>query len=97
MAQNYNEDGGKYEVYCEVRVYKSLVYIVIDNKNYSIVDKEGKQIKVSDVTEALNLLSKRGWRLVTAWGVDINSYEHYTMKKEIIDDKEKELGLVLKK
>ena len=97
MAQNFNGDGSKYEAYCEVRIYKSLVYIVIDNKHYNIVDKEGKQVKVSEATEALNLLSKRGWKLVTAWGVDLNSYERYTMKKEITDDKEKEIGLVLKK
>lgn len=93
MAQTFNEDGGKYEVYCDVKTYRSLIYITINNKSYDITDKDGKKVETKEITETLNFLSKRGWKLVSVWGVDTNSYVHYIMKKDISDDKEIEIGL----
>lgn len=100
MAQNFNEDGGKYEVYCEVteNLFSHSVEIKIDGKIRHIVNKEEKRIKIKDSTEALNLLSKRGWRLVSSHSSGINSIDkYYVMKKEVSDDKEIEVGLEKRK
>lgn len=100
FAQNFQNDGGKYEVYCDIEYYMALknhVHITINKNKYDIVSKDGEIIKTKEVTEALNLLSKRGWKLVTSSqsqtgtaGVQIL---HYTMKKEVTDDSEIEVGI----
>lgn len=96
MAQNYKEDGGKYEVYCEVRenLHSHSVEIKINGKYRHIVDKEDKRVKMIDSTEAINLLSKRGWRLITSHSSGINIIDkYYIMKKEVSNDDEIETGL----
>jgi hypothetical protein len=96
MAQNFNEDGSKYEVYCEVKytLVGSILSIEIDNKEYYLVDKDGEQIKAKSPIEVVNLLSKRGWRLVSVIASgDKNVNRRFFMKKEIFDDKEIEIGL----
>lgn len=101
MAQNYNEDGGKYEVYCKVvySTYGSALYLIINDKEYVVIDKNGDKIKSKEVTEVLNLLSKRGWKLVSSSISDksMKTDHYFIMKKEITDDNEVELGLKLKK
>lgn len=95
MAQNYQEDGSKYEVYCDVKDYIAI-HITINNEEYKIVDKEGNEIKTEEITEVLNLLSKRGWKLVdvsVVRGVGQYDDKHYIMKKEIISDIENTIGL----
>lgn len=100
MAQNFNEDGGKYEVYCEVteNLNTHSVTIRINSKICHIVNKETERVKISDATEAISLLSKRGWCLVSShsYGVSVIT-KYYIMKKEVSDDKEIELGLLVKK
>ncbi len=100
MAQNFQEDGGKYEVYCDVRDYEisvksSQITIRINNTKYNIVDKDGNIVKCNEITEALNLLSKRGWRLVSSFGYDCggDTFKHYTMKKEVVSDEDINTGL----
>jgi hypothetical protein len=91
-AQNFNEDGGKYEVYC--KVVKGLkVSININDETYNIVDKGGEKIKTNDEIEVLNLLSKRGWRLVSSSQPGTATVQIFIMKKEITDDKEILIGL----
>lgn len=95
-AQNFKEDGGKYEVYCNVsyQPFGDRLHFIINNKKYVIIDKEGKEIKPKEETELLNLLAKRGWKLVSSSANE--NYYHYTMKKEINDDKEIEVGIATK-
>ena len=96
MAQNYNEDGGKYEVYCEVKYtfMSSVLSIEIGDKEYDIINKDKERIKIKNPNEAINLLSKRGWRLVSVvTSGDKNVNRRFFMKKEITDDKEIEFGL----
>ncbi len=107
MAQNYNEDGGKYEVYCDVKYFvnalsKTTINIVINDNKYTIIDKEGKEIKTKEITTILNCLSKRGWKLISSFGTTGGSnllpYErHYTMMKIVTNDKEIEEGIKLDK
>lgn len=96
MAQNFKGDGGKYEVYCEVTedLHSRSVTIMINGKVRHIVNKEEKRVKIADSTEALNLLSKRGWCLISSHSSGINIItKYYIMKKEVSDDKEIEVGL----
>lgn len=96
MAQNFNEDGGKYEVYCEVKYtfMSSVLSIEIGDKEYDIINKDKERIKIKNPNEAINLLSKRGWRLVSVvTSGDKNVNRRFFMKKEITDDKEIEFGL----
>ena len=103
MAQNYKEDGGKYEVYCDVKQFvnafgSSSITITIGNTKYVVVDSQGKDVKIKEPTDAINLLAKRGWKLVSSFGMAggnglLPTEKHYTLKKEIIDDKDFELGL----
>ena len=97
MAQNYNEDGGKYEVYCDVKnitpnsdygVYSIYVF----DKRYVIVDKTGKEVDINKDSDVLTLLAKRGWRLVSSYFTN-NDRVHYIMKKEVTKDSEAEEGL----
>ena len=95
FAQNFQNDGNKYEVYCDVtcRVgIKKSIDIIINNEEYVIKDKDGATIKTKDVTSTLNLLSKRGWQLVTSSqsqnGTSGAQDMHYIVKKEISDDSE---------
>ena len=100
MAQNFNGDGSKYEVYCEVteNLNTHSVTIMINGKVRHIVNKEEKRVKIADSTEALNLLSKRGWCLISSHSSGINIItKYYIMKKEVKDDKEIELGLEKRK
>lgn len=100
MAQNFNEDGGKYEVYCEVteNLNTHSVTIRTNGKICHIINKETERVKISDSTEALNLLSKRGWCLISSHSSGINIItKYYIMKKEVTDDKEIELGLEIRK
>lgn len=101
MAQNYNEDGGKYEVYCDVKnitpnsdygVYSIYVF----DKRYVIVDKTGKEVDINKDSDVLTLLAKRGWRLVSSYSTN-NDRVHYIMKKEVTKDSEAEEGLKLHK
>ena len=95
MAQNYQEDGGKYDVYCDVKEYISIS-VTINNENFKIVDKDDNDVKTKEITEVLNLLSKRGWRLVdisVVRGTGQYDDRHYIMKKEIISDIENTIGL----
>ena len=96
MAQNFNEDGGKYEVYCEVKhiFVGSVLSIEIGDKEYDIINKDKERIKIKNPNEAINLLSKRGWKLVSVvTSGDNNVNRRFFMKKEITDDKEIEFGL----
>lgn len=107
LAQNFNGDGGKYEVYCDVRYFvnslsKTTINIIINDNKYVVKDKEGKEVKTKEVTTILNLLAKRGWKLVgtfgTTGGSNLLPYErHYTMMKVVADDSEIETGLDLDK
>jgi hypothetical protein len=59
-------------------------------------------VKTKEVTTILNLLAKRGWKLVgtfgTTGGSNLLPYErHYTMMKVVTDDSEIETGLDLDK
>lgn len=100
FAQTFQNDGEKYDVYCDVMYYSGLrkyVKISINNEEYVIKDKDGSTIKTKDGTSTLNLLSKRGWELITA---SQSQYEtsgtqiiHYTVKKEISDDSEIGVGI----
>ena len=97
MAQNFNEDGGKYEVYCKVVDYGNETHIFINNNHCKIVNKNGEQVSTREITEILNLLSKRGWKLVSSFssGTSIIG-RYYILKKEITDDKEISVGLEIK-
>ena len=98
VAQNFNEDGGKYEVYCRVIDLGSGRNILINDKHYKIVDKDGKLVGTKEVMEILNLLAKRGWKLVSSFSYEANgNVKYFIMKKEVSDDKEIELGLLVKK
>ena len=99
-AQNFVGDGSKYDAYCDVEctiLNKKTIRININNECYDIIDNEGKPIEPKDETEALNLLAKRGWKLVSSWGTTTGLYFiHFYMKKEISSDKEIEAGLTKK-
>lgn len=107
MAQNFNGDGGKYEVYCDVKYFvnalsKTTINIFINDNKYIVKNKDGKEEKSKEVTTVLNLLAKRGWKLVESFGTTAGSnllpYErHYTMMKLVSDDSEIETGLELDK
>lgn len=101
MAQNFKGDGGKYEVYCDILnsepSYNNGIYtITISEKEYVLVDTEGKKLKPKKDAEILTQLSKRGWILVSSY---YNTYDklHFIMKKVVVDDKEIMEGLELKK
>lgn len=103
-AQTFQGDGEKYEVYCDVTCHvgiKKSIDITINNEEYVIKDKDGATIKTKDVTSALNLLSKRGWKLVTSSqsqdGTSGAQVMHYIVKKEVFDDREIELGIAKEK
>lgn len=97
MAQNYNEDGGKYEVYCKVVDYGNEIRIIINNSNCKFVDKNGENISAKEITEVLNLLSKRGWSLVSSFSSGTSVVgRYYIMKKEISNDSELSDGLEVK-
>ena len=96
VAQNFNEDGGKYEVYCEVEYIfmGDLIYIKINKKRYCLINKDNEKIRIKYPVEVINLLAKRGWKLVAIGASgDRNTNRRYLMKKEVVDDKEIELGL----
>ena len=99
-AQNFVGDGSKYDAYCDVEctiLNKKTIRININNECYDIIDNEGKPIEPKDETEALNLLAKRGWKLVSSWGTTTGIYFiHFYMKKEVSSDKEIEVGLTKK-
>ena len=100
MAQNFNEDGGKYEVYCEVEyIYMgNLIYIEINKKRYYLINKDNEKIRTKHPVEVINLLAKRGWKLVAIGSSgDRNTNRRYVMKKEVVEDKEIELGLAVEK
>ena len=107
MAQNFSEDGGKYEVYCDVKDFTNVYggesfTITISESKYVIIDNQGKEVKTKEVTQILNLLAKRGWKLVSSFGMNgtngvLPTEKHYTMVKEITNDKEIETGLLIKK
>ena len=101
LAQNFQNDGEKYEVYCDVEYFiaavKNHVHITINKTKYDIISNNGEIIKIKEVTEALNLLSKRGWKLITSSQSQTGSggaiILHYTMKKDVVDDSEIEVGI----
>ena len=104
MAQNFNEDGGKYEVYCDVKytvALKERIDITINNEEYKIVNRDGDIIKTKEGTETLNLLSKRGWKLVTTSqsqsGTSGVTVIHYIMMKEVTNDSEIAFGIAKEK
>ncbi len=99
MAQNFKEDGEKYDVYCSVknispREKYAIHSIDILNKNYVIVDKEGNRIKTNSDSEVLSLLSKRGWCLVSSY-YTMNDKLYFIMKKKVSSDEEIKEGLDL--
>lgn len=97
MAQNFNEDGGKYEVYCKVVDYGNEIRIIINNSNCKFVDKNGENVSAKEITEVLNLLSKRGWSLVSSFSSGTSVVgRYYIMKKEISNDSELSDGLEVK-
>ena len=107
MAQNFSEDGSKYEVYCDVKDFTNAYggesfTITINESKYVIIDNQGKEVKTKEVTQILNLLAKRGWKLVSSFGMNgtngvLPTEKHYTMVKEVTNDKEIETGLLIKK
>ena len=104
FAQTFQNDGEKYDVYCDVMCHaglKTSIDIIINNEEYVIKDKDESTIKIKDFTSALNLLSKRGWKLVTASqsqsGTSGVQIMHYTLKKEVSNDSEIEVGIAKEK
>lgn len=97
MAQNFNEDGGKYEVYCDIlnatpNNINGTYFINIGSENYVIVDKEGKKVSPKKDSEILCLLAKRGWQLVACYYKN-NDKTKFIMKKEVTSDTEINIGL----
>lgn len=97
VAQNFNEDGGKYEVYCDIMNatpsnVNGTYSIYIGNNSYVIVDKDGERLIPKKDSEILSLLAKRGWRLVTCYykGYDKTKF---IMRKEVNNDDEARTGL----
>lgn len=103
FAQTFKNDGKQYEVYCDVKFFvnafsKTSIDIIINDNSYLIKDEDGKEIKTKEVTKILNLLSKRGWKLVESFGTtgggNLLPYErHYTMMKLVYNDTEIEEGI----
>lgn len=80
--------------YCSFGGIKGAPGIEIGDKKYDIINKDKERIKIKNPNEAINLLSKRGWRLVSVvTSGDKNVNRRFFMKKEITDDKEIEFGL----
>ena len=105
QAQNFNEDGKEYEIYCEVKidmtaVMKTYYTITINGEEHFIADKDGNKIKTKDTTTTLNLLAKRGWKLVSSYGfspgTSHTTQRYYTLKKVVKNDDEVLIGLVKK-
>lgn len=94
---NANEEKQKHEVYCEVVYFinafsKKTVNIYYDGEKYD-VEKEGSSVKLKSVTQAMRLLSEKGWKLRTSFGVTgdnglLPAEYHYVMFKEVLSDEE---------
>lgn len=103
FAQNFQKNGEKYEVYCDVKHFtnafgKTTITITVNDDEFEVVDENGNQVKTKEVTMVLNLLAKRGWKLVSSFGTSGGSKvlpieKHYTMKKEISNDDEINIGI----
>lgn len=106
QAQNVNQPGEKYPVYCSVKGYnfwgvgKVKVQLDLGNKtsNFeSLLDENGKQIKFNTMMEVINYMAKRGWELDQVCffteGMSKTNVANYILKKYIKDDSEIRAGI----
>lgn len=106
IASAQSVDGSKSTAYCEVVVYNSFglgkVKVVVDfgemkdgPKYFFLADERGINIKFQTAMDALNYLSKRGWKLVSSYFVNTGASFHHIMQKEVNSESDVEKGLKL--
>lgn len=100
----------KYPVYCEVLTFSSnslgRCRVLIDMGEQScgvLVDENKKEIQFGSLIAAANYMVKRGWRIVTSYGMEANIAflgrsnnpfcKYFLMEKQVGSDAEMHYGL----
>ena len=95
------------QAYCEVIVwphhvmYHAAVTFDFGMQSYTtamIYDSKNQPLRFVSGMDAVNYLSKRGWRVVSSYYKTINKGEstHFVMEKTVTNEKQVTEGLVLK-
>lgn len=92
------------QAYCEVIVWShqimfhaavSFDFGMQSNNTVMLYDSQNKPLKFITGMDAVNYLSKRGWKLVSTYYESISESEsvHFVMEKTITDEKQVRAGL----
>lgn len=92
------------QAYCEVIVWShqimfhaavSFDFGMQSNNTVMLYDSQNKPLKFITGMDAVNYLSKRGWKLVSTYYESISESEsvHFVMEKNITDEKQVRAGL----
>lgn len=96
------------QAYCEVIVWShqimfnaavSFDFGIQSNNTVMLYDSKNQPLRFITGMDAVNYLSKRGWRLVSTYYESISESEsaHYVMEKTITNEKQVKEGLVMRK
>ena len=92
------------QAYCEVIVwsYQIMFHAAVSfdfgmqsNNTVMLYDSQNRPLKFITGMDAVNYLSKRGWKLVSTYYESISDSEsvHFVMEKTVTDDKQVRTGL----
>lgn len=95
------------QAYCEVIVWShqimfnaavSFDFGMQSNNTVMLYDSKNQPLRFITGMDAVNYLSKRGWRLVSTYYESISESEsaHYVMEKTITNEKQVKEGLVMR-
>ena len=95
------------QVYCEVILWShqimfnaavSFDFGMQSNNTVMLYDSKNQPLRFITGMDAVNYLSKRGWRLVSTYYESISESEsaHYVMEKTITNEKQVKEGLVMR-
>lgn len=96
------------QAYCEVIVWShqimfnaavSFDFGMQSNNTVMLYDSKNQPLRFISGMDAVNYLSKRGWKLVSTYYESISESEsaHYIMEKTITNEKQVKEGLVMRK
>lgn len=96
------------QAYCEVIVWShqimfnaavSFDFGIQSNNTVMLYDSKNQPLRFITGMDAVNYLSKRGWRLVSTYYESISESEsaHYVMEKTITNEKQVKEGFVMRK
>lgn len=96
------------QAYCEVIVWSHQIMFNVavsfdfgmqSNNTVMLYDSKNQPLRFISGMDAVNYLSKRGWKLVSTYYESISESEsaHYIMEKTITNEKQVKEGLVMRK